>query len=68
MTGCKLPCAFRKFTLVGSKLKSKAGNKLKVSFSQDTVNSEMEDYVYDQISFVAECGGAMGLFLGFSMI
>ena len=30
------------------------------------VNEEEENYIYDFISFISECGGSLGLFLGFS--
>ena len=30
------------------------------------VNVEEEQYIYDFISFISECGGSLGLFLGFS--
>ena len=30
------------------------------------ITEEVEEYVYDEISFIAEFGGALGLFLGFS--
>ena len=30
------------------------------------VNEEEEHYIYDFISFISECGGSLGLFLGFS--
>ena len=30
------------------------------------VNEEEEHYIYDFISLISECGGSLGLFLGFS--
>ena len=30
------------------------------------ITEEVEEYLYDGISFIAELGGALGLFLGFS--
>ena len=30
------------------------------------ITEEVEEYIYDEISFIAEFGGALGLFLGFS--
>ena len=30
------------------------------------VNEEEEHYIYDAVSFISECGGSLGLFLGFS--
>ena len=30
------------------------------------VNEEEENYIYDFISLISECGGSLGLFLGFS--
>lgn len=36
--------------------------------ANNEVNEEEEHYIYDFISFVSECGGSLGLFLGFSFI
>ena len=32
------------------------------------VKEEEEQYIYDSISFISECGGSLGLFLGFSFL
>ena len=39
-----------------------------LSFSTDVLTVMEEDYVYPLDSFIAEFGGALGLFLGFSFL
>ena len=39
-----------------------------ISFSTNVVRVQEEQYVYPVDSFIAEFGGALGLFLGFSFI
>ena len=38
----------------------------KFVIANDEITEEVEEYLYDGISFIAELGGALGLFLGFS--
>ena len=58
ITGCSQPCFYRKDIL------SSLGYNLILATSE--VNEEEEHYIYDFISFISECGGSLGLFLGFS--
>ena len=37
-----------------------------IILAKKEINVEEEYYTYDFISFISECGGALGLFLGFS--
>ena len=37
-----------------------------IILANSEVNEEEEHYIYDFISFISECGGSLGLFLGFS--
>ena len=69
ITACQFPCSYREYGLVTSQLKSKGmGSSLVIRFAQDRIIVETEYYIYDWISFIAECGGALGLFLGFSFV
>ena len=69
ITGCHFPCNYREYGLVKSQLKAKeVGSSLVIRFAQDRIIVETEYYIYDWISFIAECGGALGLFLGFSFV
>ena len=43
---------------------SSLGYNLMLAASE--VNEEEENYIYDFISLISECGGSLGLFLGFS--
>ena len=45
---------------------SVAGFKLMLANTE--VEVEEEHYIYDFTSFVSECGGSLGLFLGFSFL
>ena len=38
----------------------------KILLANNEVQVEEEHLIYDFISFVSECGGSLGLFLGFS--
>ena len=38
----------------------------KIILANSEVIEEEEHYIYDFISFISECGGSLGLFLGFS--
>ena len=55
------------YTIVDS-IVTKITNRswIKVQFASDEITVESEEYVYDIVSFIADCGGALGLFLGFS--
>ena len=39
-----------------------------IILANSEVNEEEEHLIYDFISFISECGGSLGLFLGFSFI
>ena len=67
-TGCQFPCKYKKFDIVDAQIKDQPGDFLFTRFASDDIEIETEVYVYDWISFIAECGGAMGLFVGFSFL
>ena len=39
-----------------------------IILANSEVIEEEEHYIYDFISFISECGGSLGLFLGFSFL
>ena len=65
-TGCPLPCKYRDYDIIDSVVKHRSGDSITIMFEADEIQIESEEYVYDLVSFIAECGGALGLFLGFS--
>ena len=71
ITGCKKPCHYRKYGFVGNKLTTVFKSDHFVfslwSISKDTI-SEKEQLIYPITSLVAEFGGILGLFLGFSFM
>ena len=71
MTGCKLPCNYREFQSVGNPIQIKISGMdfgFGLSLVTTDVSVETDELVYPFNSFVAEFGGAMGLFLGFSFL
>lgn len=69
-TSCPLPCHYREYRQLDRPVK---GFKPEVSgldmmFASASVVTETEELVYPMISFVAEFGGSLGLFLGFSFM
>ena len=71
ITECPLPCNYREFRLVGEPVKldknlSRTGFHL--AFATTDVSEKKEELIYPLLSFVAEFGGSLGLFLGFSFL
>ena len=71
-TGCKVPCIYTKYEDVGSSsLTSKIGQnemRIQLNFASTQVTIKKEVYVYPFLSLLAEFGGALGMFLGFSFL
>ena len=71
MTGCLKPCNYKKYTLLGNKQPSSfVSDNFYIALlgvSNDTF-VETEVLIYTWTSLVAEFGGALGLFLGFSAL
>ena len=68
-TGCLLPCRYREFKLVDTPFdgfEEKLG--LVIMFGSGTTIVAKEAEIYPLSSFIAEFGGCLGLFLGFSFI
>ena len=69
MSGCINPCVYTEFKLVGNPEVASIGDVgFQMKFAKTEGVEEKEALVYDLISFVAESGGALGLFLGFSFL
>jgi hypothetical protein len=71
VTGCMKPCFYRQYSVIGEKTPTSVKSDFfTVSFwavSNDT-KVERELLVYPVTSLVAEFGGTLGLFLGFSFM
>ena len=71
VTGCQKPCRYRRYTFVGEKKATYFESKHFVfgllAFSKFT-EVETEQLIYPVSSLVAEFGGTLGLFLGFSFM
>ena len=68
-TSCHPPCRYRHYQVYGEDMKGlMAGYGVGIVFLSTEFTLEEEAYVYPFISFVAEFGGALGLFLGFSFL
>ena len=73
-TGCKRPCSYKEYKFVNTNLKkfTKGDPQHQVAFCLWAVSPytqfEEEVLVYPFQSFMAEFGGSLGLFLGFSFM
>ena len=66
-TGCLLPCRYKEYKIVDTPILMDVENKIqRLVRSTKTVLVKTEHLVYPFSSFLAEFGGALGLFLGFS--
>ena len=71
VTGCLKPCHFKKYIFLGDRTPSSFKSEHYI-FSMWVVSSktrvETEELIYPMSTLVAEFGGTLGLFLGFSFI
>ena len=69
ITGCSLPCRYKEYKIVDTLIGLDGmGYGFSLLFAKTEIVEEKEVLVYEFISFVAEFGGALGLFLGFSFV
>ena len=71
LTGCKKPCFYRRYSFLGDKhFTSFKSEFFTVSFcvASRLTMVETEELIYPLSSLVAEFGGTLGLFLGFSFM
>ena len=70
--GCKKPCSYRHYKLVGDPITMVSPNPdaniIMLWAVTSNTNTEMEQYDYPWGSMVAELGGTLGLFIGFSFM
>ena len=68
-TGCSPPCSYVEYKQASENTKYVFGDKkLSLKFSRATVLERREQILYPLVSFISEFGGALGLFLGFSLM
>ena len=72
VTGCKKPCYYKKYRLVGKLQASSVKHGQNFIFglwaASNMTMMEKEQLIYPLTSLVAEFGGTLGLFLGFSFM
>ena len=70
--GCKKPCNYQEYKIVGDKAPTSWTKKGFLTFSLLAVDNniyvETEALLYPGTSLVAEIGGTLGLFIGFSFM
>ena len=68
MTGCLTPCKYKEFKLIRNRKGFYSSFGVGISYGTTEISIEEEEWVYPEMSFLAEFGGALGMFLGFSFI
>ena len=70
--GCKKPCNYQEYKLIGDKAPTTLKKKGFLTFGlwaiDDDIYVETEALLYPGTSLVAEIGGTLGLFIGFSFM
>ena len=67
--GCPLPCHFKEYEIVdGPQTKYNSQIKIFMAMASTDILEKHEELIYPFVSFVAEFGGSLGLFIGFSFI
>ena len=67
-TGCLHPCVYTEYKIVGDAEYPQSYSGVGFSFANTEIIHKKEVLSYPFYSFVAEVGGSLGLFLGFSFI
>ena len=69
---CPLPCSYMEFEDVGEKIYfvSHEMNRIRfrLKYASTKITLKKEEHVFPFSSFLAEFGGALGMFLGFSFL
>ena len=71
ITKCKKPCKYKKYVTVGEKRKTSFPSKYFAMYLCATSKStevKREELIYPLSSLIAEFGGTLGFFLGFSFM
>ena len=74
LTGCKKPCKFNKYykvyryTAPNDEMEKRGEIWLDLTLASAEMTVKTETLLYPLRSFIAEAGGALGLFLGFSFV
>ena len=69
-TKCLPPCSYTEYKMSGEieRDKEKGVKKVNIKLSDSKVKSLNEQKLYNIVTFIAEFGGALGLFVGFSFL
>ena len=69
-TNCKRPCTYNVFSLANNvqQLRTPNFTKVLLLLESNTILEKKQAYVYPWTSLVAEFGGTLGLFVGFSFL
>ena len=67
-TGCLKPCHYKRYILLGGHKMKSDDYKFSLLAVSSTTRVENEKLIYPMSSLVAEFGGTLSLFLGFSFI
>ena len=68
LTECLKPCTYKEYKLVGSEIFSVGEHGIFFRFVDREVVIEKEMTSYSALSFLADIGGSLGMFLGFSFL
>ena len=68
-SGCLLPCEYTEYQIVDTPITlGKTNSSMWLILASTTVIVKTEELLYPFTSFLAEFGGALGLFLGFKKL
>jgi hypothetical protein len=70
LTGCKVPCDYRHYQVVGTPSRVDMDGRpfMSLAFASTERTVVKEVWFYSFVSLLSELGGALGLFLGFSLL
>ena len=63
-----MPCTYNEFKMIENRQGWYTAFGVGFSLGTTEISIEEEQWVYPEMSFLAEFGGALGMFLGFSFI